>query len=81
MQFIEPTPDIIITSKLNVNYTKPTSDTNPDDYIDNLINAIETHQLTNEEFNILKEHIDNRCFEYLEFEFEIDSESLEDLEK
>lgn len=28
MQFVEPTPDIIITSKLNVNYTKPTSDTN-----------------------------------------------------
>ena len=52
-----------------------------DDYIDNLINAIETHQLSNEEFNILKEHIDSRSLEYPDFDFEIDAEALEDLEK
>lgn len=52
-----------------------------DDYIDNLINAIETHQLSNEEFNILKEHIDSRSLEYAELDFEIDTEALEDLEK
>ena len=52
-----------------------------DDYIDNLINAIETHQLSNEEFNILKEHIDSRSLEYPELDFEIDTEALEDLEK
>lgn len=52
-----------------------------DDYIENLINAIETHQLSNEEFNILKEHIDSRSLEYPDFDFEIDAEALEDLEK
>ena len=71
-----------VSSDYNVKETyNPMVSLYGDDYIDNLINAIETHQLTNEEFNILKEHIDNRCFEYPEFEFEIDSESLEDLEK